>query len=47
MSTHIFDIFGRFERISVERRAFVNVVQMGTAKAILEGVSAILLVKFE
>jgi hypothetical protein len=42
MSNHIFDIFGQFEQISVELRPFVNVVQMGTAKAILEGVSAIL-----
>lgn len=42
MSTHIFDIFGRFEQISVERRAFVNVVKMGIATAVPKGVSAVL-----
>jgi len=42
MSTHIFDIFGRFKQISVELRAFVNVMKMGIAKAVPEGVSAVL-----
>lgn len=42
MSTHLFDIFGRFEQISVERRALVNVVKMDIAKAVPKDVSAIL-----
>ena len=36
------DIFGRFEQMSVERRAFVNVEKTGTVKAVLKGVNAIL-----